>query len=530
MAQNQTAYDAIPYPSAPFPESHPERLAAVAKLFGLVAPARENCRVLELGCSMGGNLLAIAQIHPDAHLLGVDASSHQIAEGSKTIQALGLENVRLQHLDILDIGEDFGEFDYIISHGVYSWVPATVQNRMLEVCKRHLAPGGVAYLSHNTYPGWHVRGIVRDMMLYRGSQFADPAARLEQAKSLVAFVAQSIRNEDSPYKRLLKSELEVLGSAQDYYLHHDHLEENNHPVYFHEFARRLAENGLQYLGDADFQTMVPMNFPPEVAKTLHALGAHDIVQMEQYMDFVRCRYFRKTLICHRGVRLTRAIDALIVKDLLLASGVTPPNGKDPLDPAVSVTYSMPGGRHLTCRSPITKLALRALRRAWPMPVAFPELYAGCAVEAQREGHAPDPRAGEDFLATELLTAIGAGVVEWRTTPVPYTTVIAGKPATSPLARLQAAQGRKATNLRGEWVTLDEIHRRALMRLDGTRTRDGLIDALVRAAQNREFLLHEENDPSKPLTGEAAMRALLGTAIDRVLANLARKAFLARDRA
>ena len=161
---------------------------------------------------------------------------------------------------------------------------------------------GVAYISYNTYPGWHIRGIVRDMMLYRGTQFADPATRLAQAKSLVAFVAQSSSEDPSTLPEAPAERTGSVGPEEDYYLHHDHLEENNHPVYFHEFARKLAVNGLQYLGEADFSTMVSTNFSPEIAKTLNDLGAHDILQMEQYMDFVRCRYFRQTLVCHSAVR------------------------------------------------------------------------------------------------------------------------------------------------------------------------------------------------------------------------------------
>jgi SAM-dependent methyltransferase len=189
MPEKPTTYDAIPYPSNPFRQTRPERLAAVAKLFGLEAPPAENCRVLEIGCSMGGNLIAMAQDLPGSRFVGIDASSRQIADGWKMIDRLGLKNIELKHIDILDVPGDFGEFDYIVSHGVYSWVPARVQNKMLEICQRSLAPRGVVYISYNTYPGWHIRGIVRDMMVYRGTQFAEPQARLAQAKGLVAFVA-----------------------------------------------------------------------------------------------------------------------------------------------------------------------------------------------------------------------------------------------------------------------------------------------------------------------------------------------------
>ena len=529
MARRQTAYDAIPYPSNPFRETRPERLSAIARLFGLEAPAPETCRVLELGCSMGGNLLVVAQDHPGSRCVGIDASSRQIAEGWKTIDALGLKNIQLKHQDILELGDDLGEFDYIVSHGVFSWVPPAVQDKMLEICKRQLAPNGVAYISYNTYPGWHIRGIVRDMMFYRGMQFADPDARLAQARSLVQFVAQASRGSDTPYQRLLQNELEHVGRMEDHYLHHEYLEEHNQPLYFNEFANRLAVNGLQYLGDADFSTMVSTNFSPEVAKTLNELGAHDIIQMEQYMDYVRCRFFRKTLICHSGVRLKRNIAPGVVREMLLASDASPDPADAPLDAATSVAFRTAAGNRLTCRSPLTKAALGILRREWPLPVAFADLLARSKSEAAGAGHPADESTAGDFLAGDMLTGMAANVVEWRLTPVPFTTVIGAKPATSPLARLQASQGYKVTNLRGERVTLDEIHRQALKQLDGTRDMAGLMDGLMDSLLRKELVLRRDGDNSV-VSGEAEMRELLGSALQKVLENLARKALLLAPRA
>jgi methyltransferase-like protein/SAM-dependent methyltransferase len=526
MAQEQTTYDAIPYPSNPFRQTRPERLAAVAKLFGLDAPPAENCRVLEIGCSMGGNLLVMAQDHPRSQFIGFDSSSRQITEGWKTIELLGLKNIQLKHLDILDFGQDFGEFDYIISHGVFSWVPPRVQNKMLEICQRHLAANGVAYLSYNTYPGWHIREIVRDMMLYRGMQFADPAARLTQAKLLVEFVAQATRGADTPYQRLVQSELKHIAQMEDYYLHHEHLEVHNQPVYFHEMAKKLAVNGLQYLGEADFSMMVSTNFSPEVAKTLNELGAHDIVQMEQYMDFVRCRYFRKTLICRSGVKLNRTLMPAVVKDLLLSSDAVPVPAGTMLDPAQTVTFQASGGSKVTCRSPLTKIALRTLQREGPMPVAFADLLARCKAEAAQEGYASEEANAEEFLAGEMLTCMAAGVVEWRLTPVLFTTSVGGTPAATPLARLEADRGYKVTNLRGESVVLDEIHRQTLKQLDGNRDIGQLTEALMSALRRGDLVLHRDTDKTT-VTDEGEMRKLLAPALKKVLENLARKALLRR---
>jgi 2-polyprenyl-3-methyl-5-hydroxy-6-metoxy-1,4-benzoquinol methylase len=163
VAHNQsTSYDEVPYESHPYPQTHPSRLAAVATLFGLRPPAVETARVLELGCAAGGNLTPVAEAFPKATLLGVDASARQIGDGQRFVERLGLSNLTLKHANILDLGPDLGTFDYIICHGVFSWVQTPVQEKILDICAKHLSPSGIAYISYNTYPGWHMRGMIRD--------------------------------------------------------------------------------------------------------------------------------------------------------------------------------------------------------------------------------------------------------------------------------------------------------------------------------------------------------------------------------
>ncbi|MDR3638370.1 MAG: class I SAM-dependent methyltransferase [Isosphaeraceae bacterium] len=527
MDVSKTSYDEIPYQNDPFSQTWPDRLAAVAKLFGLDAAPTDGCRVLELGCASGANVIAMAQALPGSRFVGVDASSRQIAEGWRIIGALGLKNIELKHIDILDVGEGFGEFDYVVSHGVFSWVPPAVQDRIIAICRQNLTPRGVAYVSYNTYPGWHIRGIVRDMMTYHGKQFRDPPTQLGQAKALVEFVVNALPGESNPYKQLLHKELENIGGYQDAYVHHEHLEENNQPLYFHEFARKLAVNGLQYLGEAEFASMVSTNFGAEIAATLQRIGAHDILQMEQYMDFVRCRTFRQTLICRAGVPLNRLLRPELVKGFLLSSRAVPENPEPSLAVANLEVFRTPSGSGLNCRHPLTKIALRIMAREWPMPLAFPALVAASQAEADRQGLPSEGAGAGDFLAGEMLAGMAAGVVEWRLTPPPFTTDPGEHPTTTPLARLQAAEGTKVSSLRGESIVLDGIHRHVLRHLDGTRDRAGLVeDLLAFLAEGGHTLLREEDQ--SPVTDKNEMRRLLDTASDKVLQNLARSALLVRQ--
>src|SRR5262245_10234755 len=120
-------YDEMPYDSYPYIQTHPSRLAVIATLFGMNPPAVEKCRVLELGCASGGNLIPMAEMLPASEFVGVDLSGRQIADGQRIVDALGLSNITLRHASILDVDESYGPFDYVICHGVFSWVPDQVR-------------------------------------------------------------------------------------------------------------------------------------------------------------------------------------------------------------------------------------------------------------------------------------------------------------------------------------------------------------------------------------------------------------------
>src|SRR5437762_7081549 len=216
-------YDEMPYEGHAYAQTHPSRLAVVATLFGLDPPPVETCRVLELGCASGGNLIPMAEGLPGATFAGIDLSTRQVTEGQQFIEKLGLTNLTLRHASITDVDESFGKFDYVLAHGVFSWIATDVRERLLDVCAKHLAPGGVAYVSYNTYPGWHMRGMIRDMMQYHATRFATPQLRVQQARALLDFLAQSVRQE-GPYSVLLKTELENIRHQADHYLYHEHLE------------------------------------------------------------------------------------------------------------------------------------------------------------------------------------------------------------------------------------------------------------------------------------------------------------------
>src|ERR1700712_671865 len=189
IEQLRAAYDATPYTSNSFPQSAPGQLAAVAHLFGLEPPKVSTARVLEIGCAAGGNLIPFAAGHPRARVVGIDLSSVQIDDGRARVQALGIDNVELLAGDIarMDLAA-LGLFDFVIAHGVYSWVPAEVQDALLSAFRRCLAPDGIGYCSYNVYPGWKSKEILRDAMLLARGASTSPDDKARDARGMVDFL------------------------------------------------------------------------------------------------------------------------------------------------------------------------------------------------------------------------------------------------------------------------------------------------------------------------------------------------------
>jgi SAM-dependent methyltransferase len=267
------AYDQVLYPGQPFPQTHPDRMATTAILFGMAPAPVPTCRVLELGCGEGANLIPMAVALPEAEFVGIDLSARAIALGQNLIEALKLERVSLNQMDILDVAPAFGVFDYIIAHGVYSWVPEPVRERLMAICAANLAPQGVAYVSYNVYPGCHLRQMLREMMLFHVRAIDEPNRRIEQSLAFLDLLAQA-QTVDDTYRVFLRKELDIAVRRGAQSLYHDDLAEFNHPVFFHQFAEHAGRHGLQYLGEADAVEMdhaIPGADVPDVPP---ALGRH----------------------------------------------------------------------------------------------------------------------------------------------------------------------------------------------------------------------------------------------------------------
>lgn len=517
-------YDEMPYVSHPYAQTHPSRLAVVATLFGLKPSAVETCRVLELGCAAGGNIIPIAESFPRSQWVGIDLSERQIADGQQLLEATGIANVELRRASILDVDESFGQFDYIIAHGVFSWVPPEVRDKLLAICSQRLNPAGIAYVSYNTYPGWHMRGMIRDMMQYHSNRFTNPQKRVQQARALLDFLASSAR-QDGPYSALLKAELESIRNQSDNYLFHEHLEQVNEPLYFHQFIAMAQAHGLRYLGEARLPTMFTGNFGPEVQKTLKTL-APDQVQSEQYMDFLRNRTFRETLLIKESSSPSWTIEPLRLAGLHVWSSGRPAEGAEPnIHSEETVNYQTRSGMSLSTSRPFLKAAMKVLMVRWPATIPFDELRR--TARQVSGGNPDDPAAAEEdakVLALGLInTYISSDMIELSAVAIPAARTAGEKPRATASARAQAAaKANWVANRRHELVKLGDLDMRLLPLLDGVRDRPAILDALVEKALAGD--LHVQRN-GVAVADAAGIRHALGVILEPSLNNLAVQAVL-----
>jgi len=480
------AYDVVAYPTLAYDQTHPDRSATLATLFGMNPADVEHCRILEMGCGEGGNLIPLAIEFPHSQFLGIDRAETAIDKGSKAIKDLGLTNIELRKADLMETSSELGKFDYIIAHGVFSWIPDEVQDQMLAICRSCLSPDGVAYISYNTYPGCYLRRIPREMMLFHTKGIEDPNERLVQGCALIKWLTEGqAKPESDAYQVLLRETQEHYEKKAIPAIYHDDLAEVNTPLYFHQFIERAAKYGLKFLSEAEGFIAVDSKFTPNVAQQLHEIGEQDIVAREQYVDFLRGRSFRQTLLCHHEINLDRSINVNRIKNFYMSSEAKPVSATPDLKSEAVEEFRGPKSSLISTSFPLAKAAICYLGEIYPRSAQFEEIFREAGRRLGIATSSGDLNSDEQAkaLAELLLKSYGAGIVHMHLYLPKAALSVSEKPLASALARLQARQGRLVTNLFHVNIKLeDDLGLQLLLLLDGTRDRPAIIRDLTTIIQ------------------------------------------------
>jgi SAM-dependent methyltransferase len=501
-----SAYDEVLYPPGVHIHTQLDRLATVGRLRGMQPGPVDGCRVLELGCGVGTNLIAMAINWPKSSFLGLDLASNPIQSGQADLKELGLGNIELIEADVLDANKKrFGLFDYIIAHGLYSWVPESVREHVLGLCREMLAPQGIGYISYNAYPGNHLRDLARGIMRFHARHFQEPAERIRQARGILQFLAKA-RPEPNAYTTALQSEVDRVVKYADAAFYHDDLSDINRSFYFYEFVRDVERHDLQFLGESSPNEVDPAKVTPETLQRLSELETADETTREQYKDFVVGCGFRRTLVCHKEIPLAPSRLPEVVKELFLSCDASLSD-----EAAGGTVFRQPKGGELASSHPPVIAALRRICEEWPCAVSFEAAFRASGL------------SDSGLLTEVVLKAYESGVVQLHTIPRVVVNRVSERPMASRLARLQAGRGELVTCQLHKLIRLtDPLSKRLVTLLDGSRDQAAILEELLDFAKSGQVELH---DNDRLLTDPEEVASVVRDRVPEVLQALAREAML-----
>ncbi|MCH9684280.1 MAG: class I SAM-dependent methyltransferase [Deltaproteobacteria bacterium] len=480
MSPPAFAYDDVPYEDFPVTESHVDTLYVEARRAGLDAVPPRRARILELGCAHAVNLIPMAFDLPQAQCLGIDLSPKQIERGRAHVQSLGLSNLELRCADVMELELGARRFDYVIAHGLYSWVPEPVRARVLTLCRDHLAEGGVAYLSYNAMPAWGIRGAIARALLQGVGAVEDVFEKVRRARAVLARLEQVQPLRGTAEGALMKIEIDALRDVPDSYLLHEYLVPCSRAFYLCEVVERAQQAGLRWIGDVAPGSLSPA----ERRRTRAALEglADDPLVAEQLTDIVGFRQFRASLLCRADASLATPPSW---SELLADSFVAAP----PADPS-------PGD------SAEVRVVLDALGQRWPRDLPLDVLAEGLGGEVAS-------------VVDTLGSLIADGRVRLRPRSLPIVTEPGEQPGVSALARFESQHRSFVTTPLHEHSPLDVFHSALVALLDGLHTRAALVEALADDIEAGRLKLTSEHVPTR-----AQLSAALVGMVERGLNGLA----------
>lgn len=364
-------YDELPYRSLPIEWTAPERLAVASLLHGGPRPPLDTYRVLELGCGDGANLLPLAFYRRRGNFVGVDGARSQIEIADARKAALGLPNIEFIHADFLTAAKQIsGQFDYIIAHGIFSWVSNDARDALLELCASRLRQGGLLYLNYNTRPGWNVRGMVREFLLAQTAEISSLQDRAQAAQDVAAKVVASLTVGEHPYSQLLSNEFTFVCENHVSYVAHEFLAIDNHAYWRSEFLGLTGRYGFEYVADADFN-YPSGKIPEDLGSRLRADG---IVGrgLDDTVDLLRYRQLHTPILTRSPwTRQPPTIEEF--SNLYVASCLTPCASSD----TEHQMFQHPSGYQVEAKEVVIRTALSRLQLLWPRGVrigdSFPDV-------------------------------------------------------------------------------------------------------------------------------------------------------------
>lgn len=454
------SYDRVAYPSPVLESLTPDRLRASALLHGYNPPEATTASVLEIGCGDGVGLVAWASTAPTARIVGFDLSPIAVAKGKELAEAAGFTNVDLHVGDILTYPRDGEKFDYIVCHGVLSWVPEPVRAALLDLIAAKLAPGGIAYVSFDCLPGAAQKAALVPFLRSRVAETDDPMVAMKEAATVIDMINRSLRP-DSKMRDHIDFVMQIMLNTKAGYFYHDWLAEHYRPIDLRQLIADSAAHGLKIAGSAANYDLDVPDLDDEAKAMLDSFGDD------------------------HGARLL-AIDLLrgpsiFHRELFVRTDAPPPPVTDGYK---AVTYGFEGSREdtQTEAGPVTRYFLSdtfsvTINTARSRAV-LDLLYLNQPAEFTYDEILEHTKVDPDWLRSTLFELCRNNFIVTRSTPAPFTLEPGERPVAAPLVRAMADRGERIIAHRSADVEADKLETRLLFALsDGTRTRTEIAVAM-----------------------------------------------------
>ena len=244
-------FGAEDYPSAFHSSLTPGSLDAAARRAGLHRSAtRRPFRMLDIGCGDGYGLALMAAAHPEGEFVGIDALESHVARGHDFAEHLGLQNLQLRCQTFEQALQcDDGLFDYIVCHGVISWVNADNRARAIRLGASRLAPNGIFYLGYNAMPGMQSM-LTFQKLVHRlaDRQSGSAIDRFRTAASMIEHWRElPIDSVSESFMHFLRDKLD---HAPENYLTHEYLQDCWQPQWAEDVHGTAAQHGLKFLSSS----------------------------------------------------------------------------------------------------------------------------------------------------------------------------------------------------------------------------------------------------------------------------------------
>jgi SAM-dependent methyltransferase len=496
LSQDDDSYEAGPDREEPRFWSSPAYIAATAQLFGVGTAPVELSRILEIGCAAGNNIIPMAARHPHASFVGIDSSPRRIAAAKRHASEVGLNNIDFHVYDITSTTpHQFGSFDYLIAHGVYSWLAPEQRPALWQFCMNVLSANGLIYLSYNTLPYWHLKRPIRDAITFHAQHQPESAELIHESIGFARDVAEYAQG---VYGDLLREEVGYILEQNENYFSHDDFEVHHHPVYVKDLLDEAEAFGFRYISEATATYSSLRLLHRKVAEAVERFGAADRSLREQYIDFYTGRAFRRSLFAKTTHARKVPLDIIPEKidNLHIVFADLPPSINF-AEPTRSLYYfddtyfDAPPDPETNPMRVFAETAIARMAQtlpSQPRSIAVQEIYIMFATMIQSDPDALDTvRAAILEFFYQRKVAFSAAPLTWEFDPL--------RPCGQRLVVSDAAHGRSSTVsvLHDEIYLRGENVRQLLALLDGQRTRQEIIAELLFLVQTNKIEFIFEDD-------------------------------------